>query len=82
MKKVVGMFVIAMFVLTSAAGWSDNYCGVVVTGCNKKAKVCIRGGCSIDAQNKAKNAFKNRYNCQFPSVSSYSGQIETDKCEL
>jgi hypothetical protein len=83
-KLTLGLALLTSILGVSAAHASDCY-SVRVSGCGKKARICVATSSSSTAETKAVEAFKRAYNCSSASVSSYSSscsEAANDKCDL
>ncbi len=61
---------------------ADDCCRVTVTGCDKRANVCVPGRCNLDNERLARDAFEKQYSCNSSGVSSYIGTCSGEKCDI
>ena len=82
-QGVGAMFVVWCICAPAAARGPCH--SVRVSGCGRKARVCVSTGDSKEAARKALEAFQRTYKCQAAVVNSYSlscTESPQDRCDI
>jgi hypothetical protein len=87
MKQMLWSLVItaALGISPAVLAASAQCFSVRVSGCGKKARVCVATSSSADAERKALQAFRHAYQCPSAAVLSYGNscaETRQDPCDI